>query len=180
MGQIWLVRHGETAWSRTGQHTGRTDLPLLPEGEEQAVGLRQRLDRPWALVLSSPLQRARRTAELAGLTPVLDDDLVEWDYGPAEGRTTAELSDGQPWSVWDDVPLGETLADVAARVRRVLARLPEQGDTLLVAHGHVLRVLAAVHLGLEPRDAQRFVLEPCGIGVMGHEHDRPAMLGWNR
>jgi broad specificity phosphatase PhoE len=180
MGQIWLVRHGETAWSRTGQHTGRTDLPLLPEGEQMAIALKPALDRPWALVLASPLERARRTAELAGLTPVLDDDLMEWDYGPAEGRTTAQMSEQQPWSVWDDVPLGETLEQVATRVRRVLSRVPADGDTLLVAHGHVLRILTAVYLGLPALDAQRFVLRPCGIALLGHEHTRPALLGWNQ
>ncbi|MCU1594072.1 MAG: histidine phosphatase family protein [Frankiales bacterium] len=178
MGEIWLVRHGETEWSRTGQHTGRTDLPLLPEGEAAARELKGRLQRPWALVLSSPLQRARHTAELAGLTPELDDDLMEWDYGPAEGKRTRDMGPG--WSVWDDVPLGETLKQVAARARRVLNRVPEQGDTCLVAHGHVLRVLTAVYLELEPRDARHLVLQPCGIGVLGHEHDCPALTGWNQ
>lgn len=180
MAEIWLVRHGATAWSKSRRHTGRTDVPLLPEGEQQARALQPQLDRPWALVLSSPLERAQRTAELAGLSPVLDEDLVEWDYGPAEGLTTEELSLNKPWSVWDPVPLGETLEQVAERVRRVLARLPEDGDSLLFAHGHVLRVLAAVYLDLAPVDAKHLVLEPCGIGVLGHEHDYPALLGWNR
>lgn len=180
MAEIWLVRHGATAWSKSGRHTGRTDVPLLPEGERDAIALKPRLDRPWALILSSPLERAARTAELAGLTPVLDDDLLEWDYGPAEGLTTKELSVDRPWSVWEDVPLGETLDQVAGRVRRVLARLPKDGDSLLVAHGHVLRVLTAVYLGLEPAAAKHLVLEPCGVAVLGHEHDYPALLGWNR
>ncbi|MCW2600578.1 MAG: Phosphoglycerate mutase [Frankiales bacterium] len=180
MTEIWVVRHGETEWSRTGQHTGRTDLPLLPEGEEMALALKPKLDRPWALVLSSPLQRARRTAELAGLTPVLDDDLMEWDYGPAEGRTTAQMSVESPWTVWgEQVPLGETLEQVAERARRVLARLPTGGDVCLIAHGHMLRVLTAVYLELRPVDAKHFVLKPCGIGVLGHEHTWPALKGWN-
>ena len=180
MADIWLVRHGATEWSTSGRHTGRTDVPLLPQGEQDARALTPRLNRPWGLVLSSPLQRAWRTAELAGLTPVLDDDLVEWDYGPAEGLTTKELSAARPWSVWGDVPLGETLAQVAERVRRVLARLPSDRDSLLIAHGHVLRVLTAVYLGLEPVAAKHFVLEPCGIAALGHEHDYPALIGWNR
>jgi probable phosphoglycerate mutase len=132
VGDLWLVRHGQTAWSVTGQHTGRTDLALSPEGEDQARGLAPRLDRPWAAVLCSPLQRAWRTAELAGLAPTAEPDLVEWDYGPAEGRTTAQMSTPEhPWRVWDDVPLGETAEDVAIRVRRVLAKVPAQGETLL-------------------------------------------------
>jgi broad specificity phosphatase PhoE len=178
MGELWLVRHGETEWSRTMRHTGRTDVPLTPDGEAAATALKARLDRPWALVLASPLQRAWRTAELAGLTPTAEPDLVEWDYGPAEGRTTAEMSTDKPWRVWDDVPLGETLAHVAERVRRVLARLPEDGDVCLVAHGHVLRILTAVHLGLDPSAGKHFVLQPCKVAVLGHEHDWPAVLEW--
>jgi probable phosphoglycerate mutase len=176
---IWLVRHGETEWSRTGRHTGRTDLPLLAEGEQMALALKPRLDRPWAAVLSSPLQRARRTAELAGLTPTLDDDLAEWDYGPAEGRTTAELSAERPWSVWDDPPLGERLEQVAVRARRVLAKLPTDGDVCLVSHGHFLRILTAIYLELRPIDAKHLVLEPARIAVLGHEHTWTALRGWN-
>ncbi|MGB8649241.1 MAG: histidine phosphatase family protein [Mycobacteriales bacterium] len=179
MREIWLVRHGETEWSRAHKHTGRSDVPLTPEGEQAAKALTPRLDRPWAAVLASPLQRAWRTAELAGLSPTPEPDLVEWDYGPAEGRTTQEMSAERPWRVWDDVPLGETVDDVATRVRRVLARLPEAGDVCLVAHGHVLRILTAVYLGMDPRAGKHWVLEPCRIGVLGHEHDWPAMRGWN-
>ncbi len=181
MTQIWLVRHGETAWSRTGQHTGRTDLPLLPEGEQLALALTSRLDRPWAAVRSSPLTRATRTAELAGLTPELDDNLMEWDYGPAEGLTTAHMTaaTGAPWSVWDGPALGETLEQVAARAQRVLDGLPRDGDSLLFAHGHLLRILTAVYLQMAPVEAQHLVLKPCGIAVLGHENDRPALLGWN-
>ena len=177
MREIWLVRHGLTEWARDHRHTGRTDVPLLPEGEEAAKALGPRLARDWAAVVSSPLQRAWRTAELAGLTPTADPDLVEWDYGPAEGLTTAELGPG--WSVWDATDLGETIEAVAARAQRVLDRLPVDGDCLLVAHGHVLRILAAVYLELEPRDAKHFVLEPTRIGVLGHEHTWPAVRGWN-
>ena len=179
MGELWLVRHGETVWSRTGQHTGHTDIPLTPAGEAGALALRPRLARPWALVLASPLQRAWRTAELAGLSATADPDLMEWDYGPAEGLTTAQLSAEKPWRVWEDVPLGETVDEVAARVRRVLAKVPSEGDTVVVAHGHVLRILTAVHLGLDPRAGKHWVLPPCGIAVLGHEHEWPAMLRWN-
>jgi probable phosphoglycerate mutase len=176
---IWLVRHGETAWSKTGQHTGRTDLPLTAEGEAQARRLAPRLRREWALVLSSPLQRAWRTAELAGLSPEPEPDLMEWDYGHAEGLTTAQLSAERPWRVWEDATLGETLEEVAERCRRVLAKVPADGDTCLVAHGHLLRVLAAVYLGLEPTEGRHLVLEPCKTGVLGHEHEWPALRSWN-
>jgi probable phosphoglycerate mutase len=176
---ICLLRHGETEWSRTGRHTGRTDVPLTADGEAQARSLAPRLTRPWALVLASPLQRARRTAELAGLTPTVDADLVEWDYGPAEGRTTAELSADGPWSVWDATDLGESLAQVAQRVRRVLAQIPADGDTLVVAHGHLLRVLTAVYLELDPRDARHLKLDAGKVGVLGREHDWPALEEWN-
>jgi len=178
---ICVVRHGETAWSRTGQHTGRTDIPLTDEGEAQARDLAPRLRRDWALVLSSPLQRAWRTAELAGLTAEPDADLMEWDYGSAEGRTTDEMSTPEkPWRIWDATDLGESLEQVAQRVRRVLDRVPATGDTLLVGHGHVLRILTAVYLGLDPRAAQHLVLDPCRMGLLGREHDWPALRGWNQ
>ena len=178
--ETWLVRHGQTAWSLTGQHTGLTDLPLTADGERQAAALQPRLARPWALVLSSPLQRAARTAELAGLDAETDRDLCEWDYGPAEGLTTQQLSSEQPWSIWDDVPLGETLPQVAERCSRVLARAAAaDGDVCLVAHGHVLRVLTAVYLGLSPRTAQHLVLSPAHVARLGHEHATPALLEWN-
>jgi len=177
MSELWVVRHGETAWSAAGRHTSSTDLPLTPAGEEQARALAPRLARHWDLVLCSPLQRARRTAELAGVDAQVDPDLREWEYGEAEGRTTAELSREKPWNQWD-CPLGESLAHLAARVRGVLERLPE-GDVLLVAHGHVLRVLTAVYLGLEPIAARHFVLGPGRVGVLGHEHTWPAVLEWS-
>ena len=179
MGDLWLVRHGETEWSRTARHTGRTDVPLTAVGEAQGAALAPRLQRPWAAVLASPLQRAWCTASLAGLTPIAEPDLMEWDYGPAEGLTTQEMSVEKPWSVWEDVPLGETVDDVAIRVRRVLASLPPAGDVCLVAHGHVLRILTAVYLGLDPRAGKHFVLAPSGMSVLGQEHDHPAMKAWN-
>ena len=180
MGELWLVRHGQTEWSRTGRHTGRTDVDLTAEGEQQAAALRARLDRPWAAVLASPLLRAARTAELAGLVAATDDDLQEWDYGPAEGLTTAELSVDGPWSVWSDPPLGESVEDVGRRCAAVLGRLPlAEGDVCLVAHGHLLRILAAVWLGLPPRAGRLLVLSPAHVAVLGHEHDTKVVLSWN-
>jgi probable phosphoglycerate mutase len=188
--ELWLVRHGATEWSEAGRHTSVTDLPLLPEGEEQARALRTTFDgRRWADVWVSPRQRAGRTAELAGLTPTaVDDDLVEIDYGGYEGRTTAEISEelGRQWSVWRDgiVPgntPGETLAAVALRVDRVLDRARERlrnGDVALVAHGHVLRVLTARWLGLAPEAGALFALPAGSYGVLGHEHARAVLNGW--
>ncbi|MDP9101649.1 MAG: histidine phosphatase family protein [Actinomycetota bacterium] len=182
MGELWVVRHGETEWSRSGRHTGRTDVPLTDHGEDQARELSLRLDRPWRLVLCSPLQRAVRTAELAGLRATPDRDLAEWAYGPAEGLTTAELSAEAEWSVWDDVALGETVDEVGRRAARVISRAEPQlarGDVCLVAHGHLLRVLAAVWLGLEPRAGRLWVLDPARTGVLGHEHARKVISTWN-
>lgn len=190
MGEIVVLRHGQTAWSRSGQHTGVTDLPLLPEGEERARGLRGALGaRSFAEVWVSPLQRAGRTAELAGLTTTgVDPDLVELDYGGYEGRTTAEISEelGRTWSIWSDGTVpgntpGETLDQVAARVDRVLARARARldgGNVALVAHGHVLRVLTARWLGLRPEAGALFALPAGAYGMLGHEHARPVLTGW--
>ena len=189
-GRLLLVRHGQTEWSRTGRHTGRTDVALTDEGEAQARAL-----GGWSAglkphrVLVSPLQRARRTAELAGLRETaVDEDLVEVDYGGYEGRTTAEISDelGREWSVWRDgmVPgnsPGETLAAVGARVDRVLERVRPRlrdGDVALVAHGHVLRILTARWLGLAPEAGSLFALPAGSYGVLGHEHRRPVLTAW--
>ncbi len=191
MGEIVVLRHGATEWSKSGQHTGVTDLPLLPEGEDQARALRDTLGRRrFAEVWVSPRQRASRTAELAGLTPTqVDEDLVELDYGGYEGRTTAEISEelGREWSVWVDGTVpgqtpGESLADVAERVDRVLARARERladGDVALVAHGHVLRILAARWLGLPPEAGALFALAAGRYGVLGHEHRRPVLTAWS-
>ena len=190
VGEIVVLRHGQTEWSKGGQHTGLTDLELLPEGEEQARELRPRLgSRTFAEVWVSPLRRAARTAELAGLTATgADPDLVELDYGGYEGRTTAEISTelGREWSIWADGTVpgptpGETLDQVAVRVDRVLdrarARLSD-GDVALVAHGHVLRVLTARWLGLPPQAGALFALPAATYGVLGHEHSRPVLTGW--
>ena len=184
MAELVLVRHGQTEWSRDGRHTGRTDVPLTVQGEADAAALGARLDRPLGLVLSSPLQRASRTATLAGLAADPEPDLVEWDYGPEEGRTTEQARATRPgWSVWDDTGLGETLEQLAARQQRVLARvrpvLEQGGDVCLVGHGHALRVLAACWLGHPPGVAQQLVLGACSVSVLGFEHGSPAVLSWN-
>lgn len=190
MGEIVVLRHGQTEWSRDGRHTGITDLPLLPEGEHQAQGVRRDLaGRRFAEVRVSPRRRARRTAELAGLRETaVDDDLAEVDYGGYEGRTTAEISAelGREWSVWRDGTIpgdspGETLAEVGRRVDRVLGRARARladGDVALVAHGHVLRVLTARWLGLAPEAGALFALPAGRYGVLGHEHGRPVLTGW--
>lgn len=183
MGELWLVRHGETPWSKTGQHTGRTDVPLTPHGEDQARDLRRRLNRPWTLVLTSPLVRASKTAELAGLHAVESDDLLEWDYGHAEGRTTAQLNrERSGWSVWTDDDLPETAADVGRRAEQLLelvAPALEVGDVCLVGHGHALRILTAVWLGLPPVDGRLFALSAASVSVLGHEHSVPVIQSWN-
>lgn len=192
MAEIVLVRHGETAWSRTGQHTGVSDIPLTPVGEHQAQSLGTALTgRKFGLVLSSPRQRARRTAALSGLTGVeVDDNLAEWDYGGYEGETTDEISAalGRRWSLWDDgvtpgATPGETLNQVAGRAEVVLERarpvLGADDDVLLVAHGHVLRVLAAVWLGLPPAAGALLALSAGSLSTLGFEHARPVLTSWN-
>jgi broad specificity phosphatase PhoE len=183
MSELWLVRHGETPWSLSGRHTGRTDVPLTTLGEEQARRLRSRLDRPWSLVLTSPLVRARRTAELAGLDAMVDPDLCEWDYGHAEGRTTAELiKELGGWSVWTDTSLPESADDVGQRAERLLelvAPALAAGDVCLVGHAHALRILAAVWLGLPAADGRLLALSPASVSVLGHEHELPVVTRWN-
>ncbi|GAB3349024.1 histidine phosphatase family protein [Modestobacter lapidis] len=195
MGELVVVRHGQTEWSRSGQHTGLTDLPLLPAGEDDARRLRPVLaERPITHAFVSPLGRARRTAELAGLfdgglETVLEPDLVEVDYGGYEGLTTPEIGAqlGGRWSLWADGTVpgetpGEALDQVAERVDRVLARvrpLLADGDVVLVAHGHLLRILTARWLGLGPAAGALFPLATGRYGLLGTEHDWPALTGWN-
>jgi broad specificity phosphatase PhoE len=196
MGELILLRHGETEWSRTGRHTGRTDVPLTPKGVADATALApvvvRRVARdPLVAVFASPAQRAQRTAELAGLTVTkTDPDLWEWDYGGYEGITTAEIHRDRPgWSLWRDGVIpgdaghpGETIEEVGARVDRVLKRampLLEEGDVALVAHGHVLRVLTARWLGLPPVDGRLFLLDTGTVSTLGTEHDDPVILSWN-
>jgi broad specificity phosphatase PhoE len=192
MGDLILLRHGETEWSKAGKHTGRTDVPLTPAGEAAAAALAWLLARrDIVAAFSSPAQRAARTAQLAGLTDVKQDpDLWEWDYGGYEGLTSAQIREQRPgWYLWRDGVIpgdaahpGETLRQVAERVDRVLARvepLLADGDVVLVAHGHVLRVLTARYLRLEPLDGKLFRLDTGTISTLGLEHGEPIILSWN-
>jgi probable phosphoglycerate mutase len=183
---VHLARHGETAWSLTGQHTGRTDLPLTARGERNAERLGQRLKSlHFDAVFTSPLQRARRTCELAGFGAVarVDADLVEWNYGDYEGLRTAEIHQRDPdWTVFDrGGPNGESVADVSARADRVVARLRDLGGaTLLFSSGHFLRALAARWLGLPVGDGRYFALDTAALCALGYEHaDDPAIRLWN-
>jgi broad specificity phosphatase PhoE len=181
---VWIVRHGETEWSRTGQHTGRTDLPLTAAGEREAAELGRRLGgRRFARVLSSPLARAWETCRLAGYAATAErvPDLMEWDYGAHEGRTTDEIRADDPgWSIWSgSVPGGETAEDVGRRADRVIGGLPEVGAVLVFAHGHFLRVFAARWLGLPPRDGRLLALGTASLGVLGHENGTRVIRAWN-
>ncbi|GAB3161125.1 histidine phosphatase family protein [Microbispora hainanensis] len=187
---VILLRHGETEWSRAGRHTGRTDLPLTPHGEEQARALSRLVaGRSFALVLVSPALRARRTAELAGAGSYeVDPNLWEWDYGGYEGITTAEIRRSRPgWYVWrdgvvpgDEAHPGETVEHVGERADKVLARIRQaDGDVLVVAHAHILRVLAARWLSLPADHGRLFRLDTGTYSVLGHEHDAPVLLHWN-
>ena len=180
---LFLLRHGATEWSQSGQHTGVTDLPLLPEGEDEARALAPLLaDRSFALVLSSPMSRSMRTAELAGLTDVeVEPDLVEWDYGEAEGVTTAEMREDQPsWTVFSgDLPGGETVKEVGARVDRVIARARAVGgDVLVSGHGHCLRILAARWIDLEPEAGRLFHLASGTLSELSWEREQPVIKTW--
>ncbi len=183
--EILIARHGATEWSENGRHTGATDLPLTPVGRAQASGLADRLaDRSFAVVLCSPLLRARETCELAGFgaEAELCDDLREWDYGDYEGLTTPQiLSEDPDWNLWrDGCPGGESPAQIGARVERALARLRKaDGDALAFAHGHVLRVLTARWLAMEVVAGARFKLAAAGIGVLGHERETEVIERWN-
>ncbi len=186
--QVFLVRHGETSWSLSGRHTGRTDLALTPAGERSAAGLRGRLQGiPFDHVLTSPRLRARRTCELAGLGPAarVDPDLAEWDYGDYEGRTTAEIHAGHPgWNIFEDgCPNGESVEQVAARADRVLAGLRSMaGTVILFSHGHFLRVLAVRWLGWPVREGRHLALDTASVGKLGYErpgNSTPVIALWN-
>jgi broad specificity phosphatase PhoE len=184
---IYLARHGETAWSLTGQHTGLSDIPLTARGEQNAVRLGERLRGiTFAAVLSSPLQRARRTCELAGYGAVarVDADLVEWNYGDYEGLRTAEIHERDPtWNVFKDGGLhGESVAEISARADRVVARVREiEGCVLLFSSGHFLRALAARWVGLPVAAGQYLALDTAALSVVGYEHGRgsPVIRLWN-
>lgn len=186
MGEIWLIRHSETEWALTGQHTGRSDVPLTERGRREAVLLGRRLDgHPFARVFTSPLSRAADTCRLAGFGDVAepDPDLMEWDYGAYEGRTTAELQRAQPgWNIWHvEVHGGESVEDVGRRVDRVIERVAGiPGDVALFAHGHVLRILAARWIGLPPGGGERLALDTASLSVLGTEHGTPVIRRWNQ
>ncbi len=191
MGELILLRHGETEWSRDRRHTGRTDLPLTPAGETSARALAPALAaRTVHAAFTSPAQRAVRTAELAGLAAKEDDDLQEWDYGGYEGRTTADIRAERPgWYLWRDGVIpggpghpGESIASVGARADAVLARavpLLGGGDVVLVAHAHLLRVLAARWLRLDPEAGRLFRLDTGTLSTLGTEHGEPVITSWN-
>jgi broad specificity phosphatase PhoE len=190
-GSLVLLRHGETEWSKSGQHTGLTDVPLTGRGESLAAQTAELLTgRVFSLVLTSPLQRARRTAQLAGLTNAqIDDNLVEWDYGGYEGLTTAEIRRrlGRPWRLFDDGVIpgetpGESITEVAARCHRVIDRaMPylDTGDVLLVGHGHCLRILAAVFLHQQPRFGAQLLLDAGSVSALCWEREMPVIDSWN-
>ncbi len=181
-----LLRHGATEWSKNGQHTGRSDIPLLDEGCTQArrAGeiLREHGFANFGLVLTSPLRRAAETCALAGFEGEIDPDLMEWDYGAYEGLTSADIREGRPgWTLWQDgVPDGERLTDVGRRADRVIERARAvEGDTLCVAHGHLLRVLAVRWLGLPPVAGRLLLLRAGAISVLGWDLESPAIEVWN-
>ena len=182
---LYCVRHGETEWSLSGQHTGVTDIPLTDNGRQLARRLSDVLSgRDFALVLVSPLQRARETCALAGLgeKAVVDPDLAEWNYGGYEGITAAEIHERNPgWMVFrDGCPDGETPAEVGVRVDRVIERaLAVDGDVALFSHGHVLRALAARWIGLPPTEGQRFLLDTGTLCILGFYRDVRALRVWN-
>lgn len=186
MNELWLVRHGPTEWSRAGRHTSTTDLPLLPDGEDDARALAPRLAglRP-RLVLTSPRLRARRTAELAGVPDAeVCSDLAEWDYGDYEGRTTLDIRTEVPgWSLWrDGAPGGETAAQVTARLDAVVDRVrttPGDGPAVVFAHGHSLRALTARWLGLPVEYGRLWRLDTATVSVLGYERETPVILRWN-
>ena len=182
------MRHGETAWSFSGQHTGRTDIPLTEQGEQDARGLAERLlALKFSRVFTSPLQRARRTCELAGLGKVaeIEPDLAEWDYGDYEGQRPVDIRKARPdWNVFrDGCPGGESPAQVSGRADRLIARLRTlEGNIALFSHGHFGRVLGARWIGLQIRQAQHLLLGTASVSILGYEHNKveaPAIILWN-
>jgi broad specificity phosphatase PhoE len=184
--RIWLVRHGETEWSKSGQHTGRTDIPLTAMGEQQAKALGRHLaGQTFALVLTSPLSRARETCRLAGFAPgaEVSEDLLEWNYGIWEGRKTADIRVEQPgWSIWTTpVPQGETVEQVGERARRLIARVDAvAGDVALFAHAHFLRILAACWIGLPPIHGRNLTLGTAALSRLGYERETRVIQVWNQ
>jgi len=182
---IILVRHGETEWTVSGQHTGTTDLPLTVHGEDQAYGLKTKLaEFPISHVFTSPLLRAKETCRMAGYLQraKIDRDLVEWNYGMYEGKTSEEIQSQRPgWNIFvNGAPEGESIEDIGARADRVLARLSSlDGNILLFSHGHFLRVLGVRYLGLSVSCGRYFILKPASISILGHEHGSRALDAWD-
>jgi probable phosphoglycerate mutase len=183
--QIFLVRHGETEWSRSGQHTSRTDLSLIEEGRERAAAIGEELSgNSFALILTSPLRRARETAELAGLGAEAEilEDLREWDYGSYEGLTTPQIREQNPgWYLWrDGCPDGEQPEAVQQRADRVLARIrAADGDVVAFAHGHILRVIAVRWIGMSVAAGARFALSAGAVSILGFERETEVIWRWN-
>ena len=184
--QLWLIRHGETAWSLSGAHTSTTDIPLTDRGRERARKIHDYLQgKTFSMVLTSPLQRARETCNIAGFGDVaqVDDDLIEWNYGAYEGRTTKDIQKEIPgWSVWNSpIVNGESMDQVAARANRVIARAAANGGRVaLFAHAHILRILAACWIQSPPVMGSRLALGTGSVSTLGFEHDTRVILTWNR
>jgi probable phosphoglycerate mutase len=182
---LYLFRHGQTAWSVTGQHTGRTDIPLTEHGREQALALRDTVSQiNFSLVLVSPLSRAKESATLAGFKSAMTicDDLAEFDYGEYEGLTTDQIREKAPgWTIWNDpCPGGESLQDAARRCQNVIdTARGAGGNVALFAHGHILRILTAAWLELSPENGKCFMLDTSTVSILSHEHDLPAIKMWN-
>lgn len=184
--QLWLIRHGETAWSLSGAHTSRTDIPLTDRGQERARRIKDYLaGKTFSMVLTSPMLRARDTCRIAGLgdKAQIDDDLNEWNYGAFEGRTTAEIQQKIPgWSVWtSEITDGESISQVAERANRVIARAAANGGHVaLFAHGHILRILAACWIQMPPVTGSRLALGTGTVSILGYEHQTRVISEWNR
>jgi broad specificity phosphatase PhoE len=181
---LWLVRHGETAWSLSGQHTSRTDLPLTEEGERRAAAVGKLLaGKQFAAVYTSPMKRARDTCTIAGYgdVAIVTGDLQEWNYGSYEGLTTPEIQKSAPgWSIWNAPPAGgETIEQVAERARSVIESSPD-GAVAIFGHGHMLRVLAACWLEVAPQMGRCFALSTGSISVLGYERDTRVIQSWNQ
>ena len=184
--EFWLVRHGETEWALTGQHSGRYDIALTPRGEREAEALREALKpENFNIVLCSPLRRARRTCEIAGFAAVaaIEPDIMEWDYGDCTSFTRDQMRKRFPeWNIWDGpVPNGESIDQIAARASRVVEKYRHiEGRVLLFAHGHFLRIFATQFLSLPPQAGMHLALDPCAVSVLGQDAGFPAIRQWNR
>ncbi|MFB3778220.1 MAG: histidine phosphatase family protein [Bryobacteraceae bacterium] len=183
--ELWIIRHGETEWSLSGQFSGRVDLPLTAHGEEEARATARALDGvSLDLVLCSPLQRARRTCEIAGYLSQarIEPAVAEWDYGDCTGFTEAQMRERFPgWTVWDGpIPGGESIEDVAARARGVISSLPPHGRVAVFSHGHFLRVLTTQFLRIEPQHGRHLALETGTLSILGLSDSFPAVLRWNQ